>query len=209
MKNDINLGLTDDDLGTLLIKTLNKISEQNKEIERLNKEISNLKKIEKSQLKEIKDIYKYIDSNKKLDSYISGELNYTCNKGVVADYKGSKSLIDIINEINNTNIKKFNSYSNFIGSLIRALAIAYIPYRTTKMRKEASLIRGNINTACIYRNGRCEICGQYVSDLELHHKIPVSCGGDNSRDNLIWICHSCHKNEHRFNDNYMKMRTLI
>ena len=39
--------------------------------------------------------------------------------------------------------------------------------------------------------GRCELCGSKRS-LEVHHIIPVSCGGDNSRDNLLCVCRRCH-----------------
>jgi 5-methylcytosine-specific restriction endonuclease McrA len=43
----------------------------------------------------------------------------------------------------------------------------------------------------------CEICGrrQFGSKevLEVHHKIPISEGGSDERDNLLFVCTACHK----------------
>lgn len=38
---------------------------------------------------------------------------------------------------------------------------------------------------------RCELCGS-KRNLEVHHIIPIICGGDNESDNLIAICGNCH-----------------
>ena len=64
-------------------------------------------------------------------------------------------------------------------------------------------------------NYTCQICKRrtYVSDadtkraidtkhhsmwtgMHVHHKRPLSAGGDNSLDNLITLCESCHENQH-------------
>lgn len=58
----------------------------------------------------------------------------------------------------------------------------------------------------------CQICGTTVildtqaaidtrdhaslARLQVHHKIPLSKGGDNSLDNLISLCFDCHEDQH-------------
>lgn len=39
--------------------------------------------------------------------------------------------------------------------------------------------------------GCCELCGS-KKGLELHHIIPVVCGGESTEDNTILICEKCH-----------------
>lgn len=39
--------------------------------------------------------------------------------------------------------------------------------------------------------GRCELCGSRRG-LEAHHIIPICAGGDNSEENLICVCGTCH-----------------
>lgn len=52
---------------------------------------------------------------------------------------------------------------------------------------------------------KCAICGWTLRDsnkagpmggCELHHIIPISEGGEDSRDNLILLCPNCHKMAH-------------
>ena len=38
---------------------------------------------------------------------------------------------------------------------------------------------------------RCELCGS-KRNLEVHHKIPVVCGGSDDLNNLIVVCEICH-----------------
>ncbi len=40
-------------------------------------------------------------------------------------------------------------------------------------------------------NHKCERCWSKC-DLEFHHKIPISQGGDSSQENCIVLCHICH-----------------
>lgn len=39
--------------------------------------------------------------------------------------------------------------------------------------------------------GKCELCGS-SRGLELHHIVPVVCGGSDSPENLILVCKKCH-----------------
>ena len=41
-------------------------------------------------------------------------------------------------------------------------------------------------------NYQCELCGRKRGQLEIHHIIPFSLTGDDSDDNLIVLCQSCH-----------------
>lgn len=38
---------------------------------------------------------------------------------------------------------------------------------------------------------KCGKCGS-TENLELHHMIPMSLGGTNDENNLIWLCNKCH-----------------
>jgi hypothetical protein len=40
-----------------------------------------------------------------------------------------------------------------------------------------------------------EGCGE-TKDLDIHHILPISKGGSHSLDNLICLCHSCHRDRH-------------
>lgn len=41
---------------------------------------------------------------------------------------------------------------------------------------------------------RCQHCNKKIDyPPEIHHLIPISCGGTNLEDNLIAVCRRCHK----------------
>ena len=47
------------------------------------------------------------------------------------------------------------------------------------------------------RGAQCESCGS-IGELQIHHRVPVSQGGDIwNEDNLILLCRSCHLEAHR------------
>lgn len=39
---------------------------------------------------------------------------------------------------------------------------------------------------------RCRRCGATTA-LEVHHRIPLAAGGTNAPENLIVLCHACHR----------------
>ena len=39
----------------------------------------------------------------------------------------------------------------------------------------------------------CQLCNKRFDILEIHHIKPISQGGTNTKDNLICLCHDCHK----------------
>ena len=43
--------------------------------------------------------------------------------------------------------------------------------------------------------GECVIC-HTTQNLHLHHKVYRSQGGDDSRENLCWLCINCHHDVH-------------
>ena len=46
--------------------------------------------------------------------------------------------------------------------------------------------------------GQCELCGK-IAPCEVHHRKPLSIGGTNDVDNLIYVCFDCHNREHETN----------
>ena len=46
-------------------------------------------------------------------------------------------------------------------------------------------------------NFTCQGCGKQKKNLAAHHKISLGGGGENSLDNLITLCASCHRKAHR------------
>lgn len=46
-------------------------------------------------------------------------------------------------------------------------------------------------------NFTCNDCGKYGwLGFHIHHKIPLKKGGNNSLDNLVYLCRDCHENYH-------------
>jgi 5-methylcytosine-specific restriction endonuclease McrA len=61
----------------------------------------------------------------------------------------------------------------------------------------------------IVRDEKCEECGGSLR-LQVHHKIPVRTGGDNTYSNLMLLCKDCHEKVHHVfhrggfdNDDYL------
>jgi hypothetical protein len=46
------------------------------------------------------------------------------------------------------------------------------------------------------RKDACDMCGAN-EELRLHHIVPVSWGGDSSKENCITLCENCHRIVHR------------
>ncbi len=44
---------------------------------------------------------------------------------------------------------------------------------------------------------RCVVCGGDGGGLSVHHKLPISLGGDNNYENLELLCNQCHCEKHR------------
>lgn len=52
------------------------------------------------------------------------------------------------------------------------------------------------------RDRECVVCGcsSYII-LELHHIIPLKCGGTNTADNFVILCPNCHAAAHKLAEN--------
>lgn len=59
--------------------------------------------------------------------------------------------------------------------------------------KKAVLARDNFTCQCCKRGGE-----EYIDVLDLHHVVPVYCGGADSVDNSIMLCLSCHHLVHQY-----------
>lgn len=62
-------------------------------------------------------------------------------------------------------------------------------------------------------NYTCQICKEKLTDkrhviIEVHHIIPRSKGGSNKPDNMISLCHCCHKKVHENNNDNKLFREL-
>lgn len=55
-------------------------------------------------------------------------------------------------------------------------------------------------------NYRCANCGS-EDDLEIHHIVPVSLGGNDTISNLVPLCFSCHKAAHNGRDIHKYLRS--
>lgn len=62
------------------------------------------------------------------------------------------------------------------------------------LRQDAAALKRELEAAV----DGCEGCGRSkaLGALHMHHKLPVSEGGDNRRDNLIFLCPNCHADAH-------------
>jgi 5-methylcytosine-specific restriction endonuclease McrA len=72
----------------------------------------------------------------------------------------------------------------------------------TRVRPKPARIRldpelyDNLRNQVLHRDGwRCQSCGT-MSNLEVHHKEFRSHSGDDSSQNLITLCTSCHTSVH-------------
>jgi hypothetical protein len=66
----------------------------------------------------------------------------------------------------------------------------------------------------IRRDGsRCSVCGATNMPLQVHHRVPLSEGGNDSLDNLVLVCQKCHMSreglrEYEFEDYILRLVTL-
>lgn len=63
------------------------------------------------------------------------------------------------------------------------------PQRTNKQKQRKTYLIDK--DAIIAAHPFCEMCSD-TKQLEIHHDVPLSRGGDNSPDNLHILCHKCH-----------------
>ena len=81
---------------------------------------------------------------------------------------------------------------SFNGNISLTARVLDISRSTLKVRlsKNSETERGDVYPK------NCELCG-VKKDLNLHHIVPKSIGGDDSRENHAIICKKCHTNLHK------------
>ena len=90
----------------------------------------------------------------------------------------------------------------------RALRLASAPKKPTEVQVVSRAFRRNpdVIVEVLHRAaGKCELCNasapfQRLSDgspyLEVHHKVTLAAGGDDTVDNAYALCPNCHRREH-------------
>jgi len=94
------------------------------------------------------------------------------------------------------NINKFiNIDSYYLEDVkidIRCLSDDYTPYKWEYQK--SNKLDNNLRIATLIRdNYTCKMCGKKKGVLEVHHILPKRLSGTNNIDNLITLCHKCHK----------------
>ena len=106
-----------------------------------------------------------------------------------------------ISEMNDPDIICFSNRKKGAGlSPTSILAIAYKYFPDLKDRPIKSSNSKNKRVELIKRRrktpskhiAQCAFCGS-KENLEEHHMIPFFMGGDNSEENLVFLCKECHK----------------
>lgn len=94
------------------------------------------------------------------------------------------------------NINKFmhidSYYLEDVVIDIRALTDGYKPYKWEYQK--SNRLDENIRKAVIIRdNNTCQMCGKKKGLMEVHHILPKRLSGTDNINNLITLCHKCHK----------------
>lgn len=108
-------------------------------------------------------------------------------------------VIDTINKI----IPVTKYYLEDVKIDIRALEDGYKPYKWEYQK--SNRLDENIRKAIIIRdNNTCKMCGKKKGVMEVHHILPKRLSGTDSIDNLITLCHKCHKKVTKRETKYIK-----
>ena len=70
------------------------------------------------------------------------------------------------------------------------------------MTKRRAIPKAVRNRVLVRATHRCCICPEHRSPVDLHHIVPISDGGDNTEENLIAVCPTCHADIHRTRNRY-------
>lgn len=113
-------------------------------------------------------------------------------------------------EISKLNDKDIICYSNkakgkqltneSISRIIRSYNLVHtkrIDYSKRKNYERRKNLTKKIQSKEIVKPLMCGCCGE-EKNLELHHIIPISLGGNNDYYNLLYLCHNCHKKIHKY-----------
>lgn len=148
-----------------------------------------------------KEIFEFIDNfkprndiekrNKKILQYAfiqnktALEISKLNDKDIIC-YSNKAKGKQLTNESISRIIRSYN--------LVHTKRIDYSKRKNYERRKE--LIK-KIQNKEIVKPLMCACCGN-KSNLELHHVIPISLGGNDECYNLIYLCFNCHKKMHKY-----------
>lgn len=105
------------------------------------------------------------------------------------------TLEQIINETLNEDISDIDCYKDLVDVLEKCVFIMYPFYRCNKIRQEQNNISKKIKKYNKYF--KCEVCGNVIEEIQIHHKIPVTRFGGNERTNIILCCKNCHNKKNK------------
>lgn len=106
-------------------------------------------------------------------------------------YQKKQATIRVIDNINKF-INIDNYYLEDVKIDIKALQNGYKPYKWEYQK--SNKLDNNLRIATLIRdNYTCKMCGKKKDVLEVHHILPKRLNGKDYIDNLITLCHKCHK----------------
>lgn len=118
-------------------------------------------------------------------------------------------FIENVNAHDIARMEKFRSTGNRSkGKLLHPRSISRIMYEyvpearerprhTTQSLKKTNKLHSQQVQGKINKPRVCATCGSR-RNTELHHIVPVACGGNNDYYNLVYLCHECHQKQHRY-----------
>ena len=196
-------------------------------LDKMQRENKSLKNKIKSQQKEIERLKTYIkenvnngmsDKDDSMFNYNKSEIKKLLNTDMIEYDRFNIKLKDIIltifcddeyfkNDVQRIISIEDDEYKKLIITLLGVLCKTYDAWRVKVTRSKASSIVQKLKE----NNCKCEVCGKHLEakDVEVHHIVPVECGGGNSRYNLMTLCHKCHNKENKKNKKYKKPRILF
>lgn len=128
---------------------------------------------------------------------------------IIAEVKSYKNDEDVLVDLLMSNIPLSENRPCHKTKKVRIatfLEIFYDSFSLTRAEKETSrrnalrreVSKNKSNILAVHKN-QCDICGiDNILLLEVHHRIPISQGGDNSISNLSVLCPMCHGIIHKY-----------
>ena len=184
----------------------NKVNTQQKEIERLKRYIK--ESVNNNMSAESDDMF----------NYSSKEIKKILNTDVIEYDRFNVKLKDIIltifcddeyfkNDMQHIVSVEDNEYKKLVITLLCIIGKTYDAWRIKVTRSKACSVVQKLKE----NNCECEVCGKHLEakEVEVHHIVPVECGGGNSRYNLMTLCHKCHNKENKKNKKYKKPRIIF
>lgn len=109
------------------------------------------------------------------------------------------TLREAILDVTGCDMNEVYGYEEMMDLLIMGFEKTYNGWIKNNQKVERKKIRSQQSNLRTKLNGKYDICtcdmcnGKFAfSDIEIHHVIPVSKGGDNNEKNLMFLCKDCH-----------------